>query len=113
MAEDKKKRGPGRPPGSKNKSKKSASTSNNKRSSSNAENAEQKQIREMQEKRNSHRKLIDEIWGIAIFAIGVFLIFTMKSDSTGSFGHGIHNILRGLFGGMSYVLPYFLILVGI
>ena len=113
MAEDKKKRGPGRPPGSKNKSKKSASTSNNKRSSSNAENAEQKQIREMQEKRNSHRKLIDEIWGIAIFAIGVFLIFTMKSDSTGSFGHGIHNILRGLFGGMSYVLPYFLILVAI
>ena len=113
MAEDKKKRGPGRPPGSKNKSKNSASTSNNKRSSSNAENAEQKQIREMQEKRNSHRKLIDEIWGIAIFAIGVFLIFTMKSDSTGSFGHGIHNILRGLFGGMSYVLPYFLILVAI
>ena len=97
MAEDKKKRGPGRPPGSKNKSKKSASTSNNKRSSSNAENAEQKQIREMQEKRNSHRKLIDEIWGIAIFAIGVFLIFTMKSDSTGSFGHGIHNILRNMF----------------
>lgn len=113
MAEDKKKRGPGRPPGSKNKSKKSASASNNKRSSSNAENAEQKQIREMQEKRNSHRKLIDEIWGIAIFAIGVFLIFTMKSDSTGSFGHGIHNVLRGLFGGMSYVLPYFLILVAI
>ncbi len=27
-------------------------------------------------------------------------------DSTGSFGHRIHNILRGLCG-MSYVLPYF------
>ena len=113
MAEDKKKRGPGRPPGSKNKSKKSTTSSSTKRNSSNAETAEQKQIREMQEKRNSNRKLIDEIWGIAIFAIGVFLIFTMKSNSTGSFGHGIHNILRGLFGGMSYVLPYFLIVVAI
>ena len=113
MAEEKKKRGPGRPPGSKNKSKKSKASSSSKRNSSYAETAEQKQIREMQEKRNSNRKLIDEIWGIAIFAIGVFLIFTMKSNSTGSFGHGIHNVLRGLFGGMSYVLPYFLIVVAI
>lgn len=113
MAEDKKKRGPGRPPGSKNKSNKKKVSSSNKRSSSTAETAEQKQIREMQEKRNSNRKLIDEIWGIAIFAIGVFLIFTMKSNSTGSFGHGIHNVLRGLFGGMSYVLPYFLIVVSV
>ena len=113
MAEDKKKRGPGRPPGSKNKSKKSTTSSSGKRNSSNEETAEQKQIREMQEKRNSNRKLIDEIWGIAIFATGVFLIFTMKSNSTGSFGHGIHNVLCGLFGGMSYVLPYFLIVVAI
>ena len=113
MAEDKKKRGPGRPPGSKNKSNKKKVSSSNKRSSSTEETAEQKQIREMQEKRNSNRKLIDEIWGIAIFAIGVFLIFTMKSNSTGSFGHGMHNVLRGLFGGMSYVLPYFLIVVSV
>lgn len=113
MAEEKKKRGPGRPPGSKNKSKKNSTSSSDKRSSSKAETAEQKQIREMQEKRNSNRKLIDEIWGIAIFAIGIFLVFTMKNNSTGSFGHGIHNVLRGLFGGMSYVLPYFLIVVAV
>lgn len=110
MADTKKKRGPGRPSGSKNKNSKS---SQSKSKSKQAETLEQQQIYEMQEQRNSRRKLIDEIWGIVIFAISVFLIFTSGIVSTGTFGKGLHNILKGLFGGMANFLPYFLIVVAV
>lgn len=110
MADKKKKRGPGRPPGTKNKNSKSSSARNKAKQ---ADTLEQQQIYEMQERRNSHRKLIDEIWGIIIFAIGIFLIFTSGIVSTGTFGNGLHNILRGLFGGMANFLPYFLIVVAV
>lgn len=99
-----KKRGPGRPKGSKNKSE---------RISSAEKSTKQEKIREMQEKRKSDRKLIDEIWGVTIFALGVFLIFTTQLNTTGAFGEAVHDILKGLFGVMAYVLPYFLIVTAI
>jgi S-DNA-T family DNA segregation ATPase FtsK/SpoIIIE len=93
MAEQKKK--PGRPKGSKNK-KPSASTD------------KQSEIKKMQEERQADKKVIDEIWAVTIFAIGIFLIFTTQLNTTGEFGNAINNVLNGIFGGMSIVLPYYI-----
>lgn len=102
MAEEKK-RGPGRPKGSKNKNSGNRTESAKKRKSSEEQRQE---ILEMQEQRRAHKKLMDEIWAVTIFAIGVFLVITTQFNTTGAFGDAVHDILRGLFGVMTYVLPY-------
>ena len=56
------------------------------------------------------RRNIDVIWSITLFAIAIFLFFTVVMDSTGSLGMKVHDICKGLFGSMAYVLP-FLVLV--
>ncbi|MBK5253535.1 MAG: DNA translocase FtsK 4TM domain-containing protein [Peptostreptococcaceae bacterium] len=93
MAEQKKK--PGRPKGSKNKK---PSVNNDKQS----------EIKKMQEERKADKKVIDEIWAVTIFALGIFLIFTTQLDTTGEFGNAINNVLSGIFGGMSIILPYYI-----
>ncbi len=71
----------------------------------------QVQIKEMQEKRQRDSRVIDEIWGVVILAIGVFLIITTQLNTTGAFGDAIHDILKGLFGAMAYVLPYYFVIL--
>ena len=61
MAETK--RGPGRPPGSKNK---------NKTSKTNTSKAKEK-AQEIQAKKKADKRVIDEIWAIIAIAIGAFL----------------------------------------
>lgn len=105
MAE--KKRGPGRPPGSKNKN--SAAKADKPKGG----DAKSEKIAEMQEKQKKSQKLADEIWGVVILAVGIFLIFTTQLNTTGAFGDALHDILRGLFGGMAYILPYYFIVTAI
>jgi|GEM_PF-133391 len=93
MAETKK-RGPGRPPGSKNKVDHAAAPS------------KKEQIDEMQRKYDRDRRNVDVIWSITLVAIGLFLFFTVVMDTTGSFGMKIHDICLGLFGIMAYALPF-------
>ena len=130
------KRGPGRPPGSKNKPKdgsqsSSKSSSGNKsgsksgsKSSGNKSQAMTKQpmtqdeIREqriarLQQEYDRERRNVDVIWSITLFAIGLFLFFTVVMDTTGAFGATVHDICLGLFGAMAYVLPFLSILFGI
>ena len=52
----------------------------------------------------------DVIWSITLFAIGLFLFFTVVMDTTGSFGKAIHDLCNGLFGIMAYVLPFLVFL---
>ncbi|MBR5517074.1 MAG: DNA translocase FtsK [Firmicutes bacterium] len=107
MAE--KKKGPGRPPGSKNKT---TNTSSSKKSSKPTSKAKEK-AQEIQAKKKADRRVIDEIWAIIAIAIGVFLVVATMTDGAGQFGVIIDEFLKGLFGFVAYILPFYLILLGI
>ena len=106
------KRGPGRPPGSKNKPKNTSSGSSPRRSSSSYSGNPTKQevIDEMKRRSDREKRNNDVIWSITMIAISLFLFFTVVMDTTGSFGKTIHDIFNGLFGKMAFVLP-FLVLI--
>ena len=113
MAADKNstnKRGPGRPPGSKNK--KSSGQSSGSASKPSADPAQMKyeKIKAMQEEYDRDRRNLDIIWSITLTAVGLFLLFTVVMNSTGSFGSRVHDVFLGLFGIMAYVLPFFVII---
>ena len=107
MAE--KKRGPGRPPGSKNK-KTSGSTSRRKTESS----PEVKQaVQKMELRLEAKAQIKDEIIGIILVALGVFLIVALQTHAAGMFGEGISKALKGMFGFVAFFLPYYFIIYGI
>ncbi len=87
--EQEKKRGPGRPPGSKNRN-----------------IQQEKRIEEMQKEYDRQRRIVDVIWGITLFALGVFLLFTVIFNTTGTFGKAIHDACKGVFGDIAYTLPF-------
>ena len=93
-----KKRGPGRPPGSKNKPKNTDTLPNGP--------TRNEVIEEMKKRAEREKRNLDVIWSITLFAIALFLFFTVVMDTTGSFGLHIHNLCRGLFGGMALLLPF-------
>ncbi len=90
MAEEKKKRG--RPPGSKNKQKNNHQTVSAPPAGS---------------------RLKDEIWAIIILAAGTFLVVSLQTEAAGEFGNVISKLLKGCFGTVAYILPYYLILYGL
>ena len=98
------KRGPGRPPGSKNKPKTTSSSS--------AAPTKQEVLEEMQRRSDRDKRNIDVIWSITLFALGIFLFITVVVNSTGSFGKAVHDVCNGLFGIMAYVLPFLVLLFG-
>lgn len=100
MAETK--RGPGRPPGSKNKNTKGK-----------ADSKAKAKAQEIQAKKNADKRVIDEIWAIITIAIGVFLAVASFTGGAGKLGEIIDLGLKGLFGFMAYVLPFYLIVFGI
>ncbi len=82
-----KKRGPGRPPGSKNK-------------------------KTVEPPKSEHR-IKDEIAAIIILALGVFMVIAVQTKFAGAVGEGVGLFLKGLFGFGAYFLPYILILYAI
>lgn len=100
MAETK--RGPGRPPGSKNKNTKGKTQSK-----------ARAKAQEIQAQKNADKRVIDEIWAIITIAIGVFLIVATFTDGAGKLGEMTALCLKGLFGHMALVLPFYLIVFGI
>ena len=104
------KRGPGRPPGSKNKPKDKKKTSSS-GSSGAAEPTKQEVLEEMQRRSDRDKRNIDVIWSITLFALGLFLFITVVMNSTGSFGKAVHDVCNGLFGIMAYVLPFLVFLL--
>ena len=103
MAESK--RGPGRPPGSKNKT-----TKNNTGAASSKAKAK---AQEIQAKKKADQRVMDEIWAIITIAIGAFLAVATMTGGAGEFGNMIGAALRGVFGFMAYILPFYLILFGV
>ena len=86
MAETK--RGPGRPPGSKNK---------NKTSKTNTSKAKEK-AQEIQAKKKADKRVIDEIWAIIAIAIGAFLAVATFTQGAGKVGEAIGLALKGVLG---------------
>ena len=102
---EEKKRGPGRPPGSKN-------SKSNKRSSKNHPKAKAR-AQEIQAERKADKKVLDEIWAIITIAIGVFFVVATFTNGAGKFGSAVDLCVKGLFGFMAYVLPFYLIIFGL
>ena len=101
MATEKKK-GPGRPKGSKNKS-----------SSKKSSDPKRKEIEEMQRKRESSARLKDIIWGICYRALGALVFFAVQFHAAGAAGNVVGDILKGMFGLLGLILPWYLIILGI
>lgn len=100
MAEQK--RGPGRPPGSKNK-----------KTAQKPESKAKEKAKEIQARKKADQRVMDEIWAIIAIAIGIFLVIATYTESAGEFGVVVGNILKGLFGFIVYILPIYLILFGV
>ena len=123
------KRGPGRPPGSKNKNtgtKSSTGTSSKsgsrkvnevRASSRDPEDVKaairQERIEQMQAEYDRDRRNVDVIWSITLIAVALFLFFTVVMDSTGSFGMKVHDIALGLFGLIAYLLPFMVLIFAV
>jgi S-DNA-T family DNA segregation ATPase FtsK/SpoIIIE len=103
MAETK--RGPGRPPGSKNK--------NTKTKESPKKASKETKEKEAQVRAKTGSRVRDEIWAIILIAIGVFLVIALQTDTAGEFGHILSDFLKGCFGIIALGLPYYLILYGL
>ena len=99
------KKKPGRPPGSKNKKKTEADPAK--------EAAAKAEIKEMQEKRKASKMVNDVIWGIIYMAIGAFIFIAVQFNAAGEFGNKMGDFLKGIFGLIGLVLPWYLILIGL
>ncbi len=113
MAE--KKRGPGRPPGSKNKNTKTSSSAKKSTATKGAKGGTKakEKAKEIQDKKRADRRVIDEIWAIIAIAVGVFLVIATMTEGAGQFGEIIDDFLKGLFGFVAYILPFYLIIFGV
>ncbi len=101
MAE--KKRGPGRSPGNK---KKTGSRTGISREG-------QRNVRKQEMRIEAKAQLKDEILGIVLMALGVFLIIALQTHAAGIAGEGISRVLKGLFGFVAFFMPYYFIIYGL
>lgn len=84
-----KKNTPGRPSGTKNKKKQDAA------------------------KKKMDKRLTKEIWGVIFIAIGIFLFAAVQFHAAGTVGNTLGEGLRGIFGVIGLVLPWYLVLFGV
>ena len=59
------------------------------------------------------KKVRDEIIAVIVIAIGLFLVISMFTGTTGAVGAAVKAFLSGLLGFISYILPFFLIVYGV
>ena len=57
--------------------------------------------------------LYTSIWSIIAIALGVFLVVATLTNGAGQFGKAVGDCLKGLFGFVAYILPFYLIVFGI
>lgn len=70
------------------------------------------EIQEMQEKRKADKRVLDEIWGVIFIAIGIFLFAAVQFHAAGNLGNMIGDALKGIFGLMGLILPWYLAIFG-
>ena len=59
------------------------------------------------------KKVKDEIIAVIIIAIGLFLVLSMFTGTTGAVGAAVKTFFGGLLGWVAYILPFFLIVYGV
>ena len=64
-------------------------------------------------KQGADFRVVDEIWGIIFIAVGIFLFAAVQFHTAGQLGNSVGDFLRGIFGHIGLILPWYLILVGI
>lgn len=100
-------------------SKNTGSTTSKKRSSGRSkltekEKAERKALEEAEKERLRKRKLLNtEIFSILVIAVGVFFILSMLTNACGMVGSTVEVFLKGILGKVAYVLPFFMVVLGI
>ena len=78
------------------------------------EKEREKKIREEKAEALRRKKRIkDEIIAIVIIAVGLFLVFSLLTGTTGAVGVAVKAFLGGLLGWVAYILPFFLIVYGV
>ncbi len=90
------------------KSKRSQSTKGSTKTAA-KKTASQKEIEYMQRK----CRIWDDVTSVLFIAVGIFLFFAVQLQSAGMIGEYLSNTLKGLFGFMALVLPWYLIVLGI
>ncbi len=109
------KRKPGRPPGSKNKNTNKSTTKTTKSTKvakKETKAAAKADVKAMQEKRKADKRVIDEIWGVIFIAIGIFLFAAVQFHAAGELGNTIGDVLKGVFGLIGLVVPWYLMAFG-
>lgn len=64
-------------------------------------------------KTGAERGVIDNIWGVILIAVGVFLFFAVKFNAAGQLGNVIGGFLKGVFGILGIAFPFYLIIFGL
>ena len=59
------------------------------------------------------KKVRDEIVAVIFMAIGLFLVISMFTATTGAVGAAVKTFLGGVLGWVAYILPFFLIVYGV
>ena len=76
--------------------------------------AAQKALEEEEREKLRKKRLIQsEVISIVIIAIGVFFVMSLLTNACGMVGIAVANILKGILGKIAYVLPFFMIVLGI
>lgn len=84
-----------------------------KKSESPAKSKAKAEIRQMQEKRKADQRVIDVIWGVIFIAIGIFLFAAEQFHAAGNLGNSIGDALKGIFGLVGFIVPWYLVALGI
>jgi DNA segregation ATPase FtsK/SpoIIIE-like protein len=91
--------------------KKSASSRSKKES---AETAEKRaQVQEEMQKAHASRRIRDIISGLIYIAIGLFIFASVQFHAAGEFGNQLGLVLKGIFGVIGLLLPWYLMLLGV
>ena len=59
------------------------------------------------------KKVRDEIIAVVFIAIGLFLLISMFTATTGAVGAAVSTFMGGLLGWVAYILPFFLVVYGV
>lgn len=67
----------------------------------------------MQKNDATNNKLIYEVWGFILIAVGIFIFAALVFDAGGIIGENIALLFKGCFGILALTLPFFILISGI
>ena len=73
----------------------------------------EKAVQKLEMRMESKAQIKDEILGIILVALGVFLIVALQTKAAGVAGEVISKGLKGMFGFVAFFLPYYFIVYGV